>query len=73
MRKERRNRMAKTNTITFEACLKQSTPGAKPIKFSGDGSAEITLEADAGEMANIVRLLTMLDTTFRVTITEIKT
>lgn len=56
--------------IEFIACLKQSTPGAKPIKFSGDGAAEITLEADAGEMASVIRLLTMLDTTFRVTITR---
>ena len=60
--------MPKKDIITFTACLKQSTPGAKPIRFSGDGAAEITLEADAGEMAKVIRLLTMLGTSFKVTI-----
>lgn len=56
--------------IVFTACLKSSTPASKPIKFGAEGEAEIILETDAGEMANAVKMLTLLGTTFKVTITK---
>lgn len=54
----------------FEACLKQSSPSSKPIKFGAEGDSEITLEAPASEMAQIVKMLTLLGETFIVKISK---
>ncbi len=58
----------KTPVIQFEACLKASTPSAKPIKIGPEGEATIELETDSSQLAAVVKLLSMLQTTFRVTI-----
>lgn len=54
----------------FIACLKGSTPSAKPIKFGAEGEADITFETDCGEMAQVIRLLQLVGKTFKVTIEE---
>lgn len=59
---------AKPKKIQFLACLKGSTPSAKPLKFGAEGDGEVILETDAGEMAEVIKLLTMIGTTFKVTI-----
>lgn len=55
--------------IKLEACLKQSTPSAKPIKFGPDGEADIIFETDGSQMTEVVKLLAFLGTTFTLTIT----
>ena len=54
--------------ITFIACLKGSTPSAKPIKIGPEGEADILLETDSQQIAEVMRLITLLGTTFKVTI-----
>lgn len=61
--------MAK-DKIVFEACLKQSTPSSKPIKIGGDGEADILLETDSQQLAQVMRLITRLGETFKVTIED---
>jgi len=60
--------VSKSVVIEFEACLKGSTPSAKPIKFGAEGEADIILETDAGQMTKVVKLLGLLGQTFKVTI-----
>lgn len=62
--------MAKNKTsIEFEACLQQSTPAAKPLKFGAEGDSVITFEADAGQKLEVLKLLAIQPgTTFRVRI-----
>ena len=62
--------MARNDEITFQACLKQSTPSSKPIKFGAEGDSELTLEVPAQEMAKVVKMLTLLGETFIVKITK---
>lgn len=45
--------------IEFECCLQQSTPSAKPLKFGPDGESVITLEADAGQKLEVIKLLSI--------------
>ena len=58
------------NKIQFEACLK-SSPSAKCIKFDSEGDAEIIFETDASQMANVLKLLTLIQTSFKITIEEV--
>ena len=60
--------MAKKSEIVFEACLQQSTPGARPIKFSAEGDSVITLEADASQQEEIKKLVGKYGIVFRVTL-----
>lgn len=65
--------MGKTKTtdeIAFTACLKQSSPSSKPIKFGSDGDSEITLEVASEDMAQVVKMLTLLGETFVVRISK---
>ena len=59
--------MAKTE-IKFEACLQQSTPAAKPVKFAADGSSTLIFEVDASDKLEIIKLLAFSEQTFMVTI-----
>jgi hypothetical protein len=57
------------SAITFEACLKQSTPSAKPLKFGPEGESEISLEADASQKIQVIKLLAIpAGKTFKVTV-----
>lgn len=58
--------------IVFEACLKQSTPSSKPIKIGGEGEADILLETDSSQLAQVMMLITRLGEIFKVTIEEVK-
>lgn len=53
--------------IQFEAALKQSTPGAKPLKFAPEGDCELTLEVPASEVVAMIRLVGLAGVTFRIT------
>lgn len=64
---ERGLEVGKKDYIEFEGCLKQSTPGAKPIKFGPEGEAEITLEADASQMAEVKKLVGCAGIMFKIT------
>lgn len=55
------------SVIIFEAALKQSTPGAKPIKFGPEGEAEIIFETDASQMEQIKKLIGQYGCTFKIT------
>lgn len=56
-----------TSAITFEAALKQSTPGAKPIRFGPEGEAEIIFEADASQVEQVKKLVGQFGVTFKIT------
>lgn len=60
----------KEPTIIFEACLLQSTPAAKPIKFGPEGESHITLEADASQQEAVKKLVGRAGVTFKITIEE---
>lgn len=56
----------KVSVIEFEACLKQSTPASKPIRFGPEGEAEIILEADASQMNEIKKLVGQYGVMFKI-------
>lgn len=58
----------KNGCIEFEACLKQSTPGAKPIKFGPEGEAEIIFEADASQKDAVMQLIGQYGVIFKITV-----
>jgi len=60
--------VSKNKPITLLACLKQTTPNAKPIKIGGEGEAEIVLETDAQQLTQVLRLVPLLGQMFRVTV-----
>ncbi len=55
----------------FIGALKQSTPGAKPVKFGPDGESDISLEADAQQMKEVMKLVGRSAEVFKITIEEI--
>jgi len=55
----------------FMGSLKQSTPGAKPIKFGPDGESDISLEADAQQKAEVMKLIGRSAEVFKITIEEV--
>ena len=58
--------MKKKEIIIFEACLQQSTPGARPLKFSAEGDCILTLEVDASQQEAIKRLVGQYGVVFHV-------
>lgn len=61
--------MAKPKIIAqFIGALKQSTPGAKPVKFGPDGESDISLEADAQQMREVMKLIGRSSEVFKITI-----
>lgn len=56
----------KNNIIEFEAYLKQSTPGAKPIKFGPEGEAEIIFETDASQREEVMKLVGQYGVVFKI-------
>jgi len=64
--------MAKPKIVAqFIAALKQSTPGAKPVKFGPDGEADISLEADAQQMKEVMKLVGRSEEVFNNRIEEV--
>lgn len=64
--------MSKSKIVAqFIGALKQSTPGAKPIKFGPDGESDISLETDAQQMKEVMKLIGRSAEVFRITIEEI--
>ncbi len=53
-------------TIEFLASLQQSTPGAKPLKFSAEGDSMITFEADASQRSEVMRLVGQYGVVFKI-------
>jgi hypothetical protein len=64
--------MAKPRIVAqFIAALKQSTPGAKPVKFGPDGESDISLETDAQQMREVMKLVGRSAEVFKITIEEL--
>ena len=60
--------MKKKDVIIFSACLLQTTPGARPVKFSAEGDSTITFEADASQMCEIKKLVGLSGVVFKITV-----
>lgn len=57
-----------TEQIRFQAALAGTNTSARCLTVSSDGSAKLVLEVSSTELASVLRLLTLTDQTFTVTI-----
>ena len=58
----------KKSICQFEAALKQSTPGARPVKFGAEGDSTIEFEVDASQAAEIKKLVGLSGVVFKITV-----